>query len=226
MVRSTAVRATDFEYRHQTLLHLLIVAISFLTYLFDRDDIVWALVRGQAHPRFLERLLFALATLFIGVSTVVRTWAGAYPWPPDPGFPPPFRRDGPYRYLRNPRQLANILFAIGLASLAPLWGFAFLIAGEAILALRLIEREKEANDAESVGLAAPIAAPPHVVQRSPPRLPVWGKAFRQESAKWGLLLTMIVFTSLLKDRVAEVLVVASFMVWIVLNCDRRSLIPR
>ncbi len=58
------MRATDFEYRHQTLVHLLIVAISFLTYLIDRDDIVWALVRGQPHQKFLERLPFRFGDHF------------------------------------------------------------------------------------------------------------------------------------------------------------------
>ena len=78
--------ATDFEVRHQTLIHLLIVGVAFLTYLIDRDDIVWALVQGQTHPRLFERLLFALATLLIGVSTALRTWAGAYAERPASGL--------------------------------------------------------------------------------------------------------------------------------------------
>lgn len=44
------MKATDFEYRHQTLFHLLVVAVSFLTYSIDRDDIVWALVRARLQP--------------------------------------------------------------------------------------------------------------------------------------------------------------------------------
>ncbi len=45
-------KATEFEYRHQTLIHLLIVAISFLAYLIDRNDIVWAFVQRQSHQSF------------------------------------------------------------------------------------------------------------------------------------------------------------------------------
>jgi protein-S-isoprenylcysteine O-methyltransferase Ste14 len=218
-VRREAVRATDFEYRHQTLIHLLIVAISFLTYLIDRDDIVWALVRGQPHAKLLERLLFAVATLFIGAATVVRTWARAYPWSPAPGYLYPVRRDGPYRHLRNPQQLGNLLFAIGLGSLAPFWGFVFLVAGEAILFFRLTQREREAKNVEGVRPDTPVAPPPQLLHRPLLELPMWGKAFRQESAKWGLFLTMIVFTLLLRDGVAEVLAAASVIVWVVLNCD-------
>jgi protein-S-isoprenylcysteine O-methyltransferase Ste14 len=210
-----AMKATDFEYRHQTLMHLLIVAVSFLTYLTDRDDVVWALVREQSHPRLLERLFFALATLLIGIATALRTWARAYPESSVPGNGPPVLRDGPYGYLRYPQELGNLLFAIGLGFLAPLSGFVVLVAGEAILVFRLIQRETERKTyAEDAG--------PNVTQPLPHRslleLPMWGKAFRQESAKWGLFLTMIVFTLLLRDQVAEVLAVASFLVWAVLNC--------
>ena len=41
------IRATDFEYRHQTLLHLFVVGVAFLAYAFQRDDIVWVLVIGH-----------------------------------------------------------------------------------------------------------------------------------------------------------------------------------
>ena len=39
------MRATDFEYRRQTLLHLIVVGLAFLTYAFQPDDVVWALVK-------------------------------------------------------------------------------------------------------------------------------------------------------------------------------------
>ncbi len=214
-----AMRATDFEFRHQTLFHLLIVAVSFLTYLMDRDDVVWALVREQSHPRLLERLLFALATLLIGVAAAVRTWALSYPKPSVPGHGSLLHWGGPYRYLRYPQELGNLLFAIGLGFLAPLSGFVILVAGEAILLFRLIQREAELrNRAEGSSHAGADVTRP-LPRRSLFELRMWGKEFRHESAKWGLSLTMIVFTLLLKDRVAEVLAGASFLVWLVLNRD-------
>src|ERR1700683_5606207 len=45
------MRGSDVEYRHQTVVHLIIVSVAFLTYLVQRDDVVWALVRAQSHPR-------------------------------------------------------------------------------------------------------------------------------------------------------------------------------
>lgn len=43
------MKATAFECRHQTLLHLLIVGLASLTYVFDPMDLVWALVRGHSN---------------------------------------------------------------------------------------------------------------------------------------------------------------------------------
>jgi hypothetical protein len=44
-----------------------------------------------------------------------------------------------------------------------------------------------------------------------------GKAFRKEAVKWGLFLTMVVFVITLKDRLAEVLAAASFLIGLLLN---------
>ena len=191
------MKATDFEYRHQTLVHLLIVSVAFWTYLVDRDDIVWVLVRGQSHPQILERFLFAIATLLMGAAAAIGTRARAYS---------ETSNSGQAGSLHHPLQLGNFLFSVGLGFLMPLPGFVVLVVGGAIVFLRLIRREL-----------------PHTNQPLPPPEPSsgrksdWGRAFRQESAKWGLFLTMIVFTILLIDRVAEVLAVTSFVVWVLLN---------
>jgi protein-S-isoprenylcysteine O-methyltransferase Ste14 len=204
------MRATDFEDRYQTMLHLSVVAISFLTYLFDPDDIVWAFVRHQSQPRLLERVLFAVATLLIGAGAALRTWARVYSAPSMAGGRS-VSRHSPYRHLRYPGQLGNLLFTTGLAFLAPLWGFVLLIVGEAILVFRLIQREKALHR-----LAPPLAA---TSEGSPSAAgsTTWGRALRLESGKWGLFATMIVFTVLLEDRVAEVLAIASVLLWFALN---------
>jgi len=206
------VAATEFEYRHQTLVHLIMVSIAFSTYFFDRDDITWELVRGLAHPHLWERLLFALATILIGVSTAMRTWARAQSELPGPAGASDLR-EGPYRYSAHPKQLGNFLFSIGLAFLAPLPGFVFLVIAEAIIFVRLARRESSLAGSDS-NARQPLEADASI----PGFNADWGKAIRQESAKWGLFLTMIVFTVLLQDGLAEILAVASLAVWAVLNC--------
>lgn len=210
------MRATDFEYRHQTVLHLSLVAAAFLTYLFDPDDIVWAFVRHQSQPRLFERALFAAATLLIGAGATLRTWAQAHSAQSIPGVMP-ISCEGPYRYLRYPALGGSLLFTIGLAFLAPFWGFVLLVAGEAILVLRLIQREKHLRSLTSIDSSN--EEKPPTVQRYvlPAGSPAWRRALRLESGKWGLFLTMIVFTALLQDRVAEMLAMISLLVWLALN---------
>jgi hypothetical protein len=190
------MKANNFEYGHQTLVHLMIVAVAFLTYLVDRDDIVWRFVKDSTAPRMWERSLFLIATLAIAVGAGICTWARALPERNiSPGL-------GQNRDLRRPRYLGELSFAIGLASLAPLWGFVILVAGEALRLFRLMRREDD---------QAPASSPPAKSNAQ------WRTALRQEAGKWGMLLTMIVFVITLKDRLAEVLAAASLLTGLLLN---------
>lgn len=112
------MNATPFECRHPTVVHQLVVGAAFLTYLLDRDDIVWRFVKGSASPHTLERVVFIIATLFIAAGTAACTWARAHP-------------------TRRARYLGDLSYAVGLASLVPLAGFVLLVAGEALRVLRL-----------------------------------------------------------------------------------------
>jgi hypothetical protein len=190
------MKANNFEYGHQKLVHLLIVAIAFLTYLFDREDIVWRFVKDSTAPRTWERSLFLIATLVIAVGAGICTWARALPERNiSPGL-------GQNRDLRRPRYLGELSFAIGLASLAPLWGFVILVAGEALRLFRLMRREYDQT---------PVSSPQAKSNAQ------WRKALRQEAGKWGMLLTMIVFVITLKDRLAEVLAATSLLTGLLLN---------
>jgi hypothetical protein len=203
------MKATDFEYRRQTLVHQFIVAAAFLTYSVDREDIVWRFVKDSSAPRGFECFFFIVATGFIAVGPAICTWARVY------SRPESVTDMESYRYLHRSRYFGDLLYAIGLASLVPLWGFIILVAGETLRIFHLVQRE----DARARNLllhTSPIASPliPPAAQGFHSRL---GKAFRQETVKWGLFLTMVVFVITLKDRLAEVLAAASFLIGLLLN---------
>ena len=61
------VKATDFEYRHQTLLHMMVVGLSLLTYLRDRVDIVWGAIRNHPDSAWWEHLVF-------GIGAFITSW--------------------------------------------------------------------------------------------------------------------------------------------------------
>jgi hypothetical protein len=104
------------------------------------------------------------------------------------------------------------LYAIGLGALAPLSGFLVLVAGEAFRVFRLMQRSED--HAQKL-VQSSFSTPPAASERGPE----WRNAFRQEAVKWGILLTMIVFVTTLKDRVAEVLAAACFLVGLLFNAS-------
>ncbi|HEY4740142.1 MAG TPA: hypothetical protein VIH76_06060 [Candidatus Acidoferrales bacterium] len=110
-------------------------------------------MRDSPHPRLLERLFFGVATLLIGVSSAIRTWARACPEPASVGRESAEfreeRRDGPYRYLSYPMEIGNLIYSIGLGFLAPALGFVLLVMAESVVCFRLIRRERELRHAES-----------------------------------------------------------------------------
>jgi hypothetical protein len=197
------MKATSFEYRHQLVLHEVVVGAALLTYALDRDDIIWRFVKGSAPgARFLERWLFAAATLLFGVSAAICTVAHIYP---RPGLNDPPANFTPVHWLRwrfRFRQLGDYLYALALGSLVPLSGFLVLAIGEGIRLFRL-----------SHGNGAPILGEPADDCTSLS----WTNAIRQETLKWGLFLSMIVFTVTLRDRIGEVLIAATVLLSVLLN---------
>lgn len=201
------MNATEFEFRDQTLLHLVVVGAAFATYLADPVDIVWAVVEHRPDARLLEHLCFASATVLIGAGAWLRTSAFASE---------PIRLENSESRENNERgegskrglglrpsgYIGSVLFSVGVASLAPLPGAVILVLGESVLALRLILLERTFSGDRDASAESPSS---------------WVGAVREESAKWGIFVTMIVFTWLLIDRVAEFMAIASLIVWAVLN---------
>jgi hypothetical protein len=203
------MKATDFEYRHQTLVHQFIVAAAFLTYFVDREDIVWRFVKDSSAPKGFERFCFIVATVFIFVGAAICTWACVY------RRPERATDLESYRHLLRLRYFGDLLYTIGLASLVPFWGFIILVAGETLRIFRLLQREDpRARNFLKHPLTSALPLLPPAAQEFHSRL---RKAFRQEAVKWGLFLTMVVFVITLKDRLAEVFAVASFLIGLLLN---------
>lgn len=179
------MKATNFEFRHQTLLRQLLIAAALATYLFDPDDIVWRFIKESRSRTALEHGLFLIATLMICAGATLCTRAAA-------------------ASQRHPEQyIGELLFAIGLGSLFPLSGFVLLVAGETIRILRLSRSQLSPSKDQPPEREIPV--------------PEWRRAFREQSAKWGIFISMIVFSITLRDRVAEILVCASVLVWALLN---------
>lgn len=223
---SNRMKATEFEYRHQTLLHFLVVGAAFLAYALQPDDIVWAFVKHHTTNRaLLERLVFGTGTLMILGSAAFQTWATAYRIPRDDTSNRELSCDESYRHVQHAFYFGRLLFALGLVLLAPISGTAILLLGENILVLRLTNRESLGSESRSEYVSH---VPSHSPRFSENGIRVnWTSALRSETSKWGLAVTMLVLTVTLRDRVAEILAAAGFLLWAALNWpelarDRRN----
>ena len=193
------MKATDFERRYQTLLHLLLVGLSLLTYLGDRVDIVWRLVRSHSNSALLEHVVFGVGALMMLGSALLDTWAKARTT---------FTAGSKAPALALPPLLfARLLLAAAIGLLLPISGAVILLVGETILVLRLFLRDQES-----------ISGPPLPSRSIEVSL---GAAFRAAASKWGLAASMVVFAWTLQDRIAEIGAASSFVLWLALNVPAR-----
>jgi hypothetical protein len=215
------MKATDFEYRHRTLLHLSVVGVAFLTYLPDRDDIVWRFVRDSPSTRVLERVAFAVAAILIGAGAGLCTWVQALTRSDGSSESGATIRMGPSRCFRYQYSVGEFIFAVGLATLAPLWGFVILVGGEAIRIGRLILRERAlgrtpAREGVSTDLV-PASQPERAAHFHTEFAARRDRVVRREGVKWGLFFIMTIFAITLVDRDAEAGALASVLLWALLN---------
>lgn len=198
--RNILWRATDVERDHQILVHSLIIGAAFLTYLIDRDDVVWRFIKNHGQlTRPLEHWLFLIATLMIGAGAWLCTAARRS------------ERHGPLTELPNRLHcLGQFFYAVGLASLLPLGGYLLLIVGESIRLLRISFRTQSSVVRDSAGARNALTEAVDVKHK-------WFEAAQPEALKWCLLISMIVFTVTLRDRYADWLICASIVVGGLLN---------
>jgi len=158
----------------------------------DREDVVWRFIKDRgAETRPLEHATFLVATVLVGVGAYLCTFSrtGAKDSPDGELHPPN----------RSQNYLGQFVYAVGLATLLPLAGFLFLTTGEAARLIRL-STDKDEPQGNIHG-----------------RVVHWATALRAEAVKWGLLVSMIVFTVTLKDAYADYLIGASVLVAALVN---------
>lgn len=128
---------------------------------------------------------------------------------------------GPYRYFQYPLPLARLLLVSALGLLLPLPGTVVLIAGEAILVLRLRFRDQESTESQRLlqyrSTEPPLSAAVHSPLDGGARDGAWGRGFRTAASKWGLAASLILFTVTLQDRIAEIGAALSFLIWLAMN---------
>lgn len=237
----SAMRATEFEFRHRIWFIGGIFWIGFSFYSIDHKNAAVALARlfsgssfnpGSPAGSHVLQLIYAFAALLAILAAVLRTWAAAY-----------LRSavvhdhalhseglvaDGPFRWMRNPLYVGGVLLAAGVGLLASRVGWFVMTFGLVILYFRLVLRE-EAGLSASQGDAflAYCAAVPRFVPGLRPRVkssgarPRWGQAFVGEIFMWGFAASVVAFALTLRVAVFYIVLGVSFAGYVIYWFSRR-----
>jgi hypothetical protein len=166
---------------------LLLAGLS--TYLISADDVVWRFIKRVPHSRLLEHLSFGIAAAMLGISLLLKIRASMK----DPNDPPCAKA-----------VVSNLLQAIGIGFLLPLPGFLLLVCGEIVVNLLLSGRHPARKQ--------PGTAPDFRQDRRLSNPFNWRDAVITHLGLCCAFISMIIFSVVLIDRVADVLFAMTAMV--------------
>lgn len=205
--------AKEWEFRARFWLIFGVFWLGFLLYNVDHVNVCAAVGRFvfRNQPDSSARIdhfvvsMFALGTFIVALGALIRTWAECYLHSSivhDAALHGEHLvADGPYRYLRNPLYLGNLLLAVGVGVLASRLGFLVIALGMWIMVYRLILREEItllASQGESYRRYCTVV--PRFLPALRPRVPAsgarpnWIDGFTGELFMWAAVAAMAIFT--------------------------------
>jgi protein-S-isoprenylcysteine O-methyltransferase Ste14 len=225
------MRATNWEFRNRAMIFGLIIGLSFALYSWDYLSAMQVLVnwlgpRISLDPDVLARFIFFAAALLLALAALLRTWSSAYLHATvvyaSEVKTATLVADGPYRYVRNPLYLGNIMMAIAMASMMSRSGATVAILLMWLFCLRLIVREEADLEArQGDQYVRYCIAVPRLWPALRPRVPASGKianwkaGFKAELWYWGLATSLAAFAATLALKYFFVILSASILLfWI------------
>jgi protein-S-isoprenylcysteine O-methyltransferase Ste14 len=216
--KTTRFMASEFEFRYRFWIIASIYWIAFSFYAIDHRNSGHMLARSVAHLRGAtsstldHHLVFGVAALLACLASLLRSWATAYLKPEVmAGMRLQTSRlvaDGPYRFVRNPLYLGNILLAVGIGAMANYAGFALLVVGNTVFVWRLMLREEAELEArQGQSFRAYCAAVPRLVPSLRPcvpsagGLPNYASGLLGELFCWAFTGPLILFAITLNQRI-------------------------
>jgi protein-S-isoprenylcysteine O-methyltransferase Ste14 len=149
------MRATRFEFERRFWIITGIYIAAFWLSVFDHTRFIVALrhliapslTPGSPETTVFNQTVIAVGALLIFLGAALRTWAAAYLRTDvvhdTAQHSEAIVADGPFRYVRNPLYLANLLMAVGIGFLASRLGFLFLVGASWLFVYRLIFEKKK-----------------------------------------------------------------------------------
>ena len=151
------MRATEFEFRNRWWLFGVVFGAGFLPLALDPVPIGARIADRLAAvvplPEPLaSHIVFGAVALIMLAAALVRAWGSAYLGREvvhdHAVLSEALKADGPYRHVRNPLYLGNVLMSWAVALFAPGIGWPVIVIGIPLFCYRLIGREEVALEAE------------------------------------------------------------------------------
>jgi protein-S-isoprenylcysteine O-methyltransferase Ste14 len=151
------MQATDFEFRNRWWLFGAIFGAGYLFFMLDPVPVgarlAERLAAAVSWPELRAlHLVFGLAALIMLAAALVRAWGSAYLGRDvvhdHAVHSEILKAEGPYRHVRNPLYLGNVLMSWAMGLFAPAIGAPLIVMGIPLFCYRLIGREEAALEAE------------------------------------------------------------------------------
>jgi protein-S-isoprenylcysteine O-methyltransferase Ste14 len=221
--------ASHLEFKYRFWVIAAIFWTGFSLYAIDHRNSGHVLAQSLAHLRGAStstpdhRLVFGVAALIATLAATIRTWGTAYLKPEvmlgTQVVTSHLVADGPYRFVRNPLYLGNILLAVAMGLMASRLGFAVIVLGNIVTVYRLILREEAELEADQGDTyRAYCRAVPRLIPAVFPRVnsagsvPNYAAAFLGELFFWAFAASIIVFAATLDQRVYYWALAGAFVV--------------
>jgi protein-S-isoprenylcysteine O-methyltransferase Ste14 len=195
------MRASDWEFKNRAILFGVVLFIGFGCYVFDPRNI-GELADVHFHS---GRALFVLGTFLLAVAAILRTWASSYLRAnvvyADKIKTASVVADGPFRFVRNPLYLANVLMSVGMGVMMSRSGFCLCVVAMFVFCYRLILREEsELRAAHEESYRGYFDSVPRLFPSLAPRVASsgaeanWRAGLKAECWYWGFALALVAFT--------------------------------
>ena len=225
------MKATNWEFTNRALVFGMIFGFTFPLYFFDHQNSTaalanWLGARLQLDADLVGRLLFAFAAFLLIAAALIRTWASSYLCAgvvyASEVKTESLVADGPYRQVRNPLYLANVLMAIAMGAMMSRTGFFVAVVAMLVFCYRLILREEaELRASQGEQYDGYCKAVPRLWPSLTPRTMSagrqvrWTEGFRAESWYWGFAAALVTFAITLSRTLFFAILAASLVLcWV------------
>jgi protein-S-isoprenylcysteine O-methyltransferase Ste14 len=208
------MKASNFEFRNRAAIFGVIYGITFSMLWFDHVPVgahagAWlARHEGWSEDAGVHAA-FVFGAAMMVVAGLIRTWGSAYlglqTVHDKSVHVEALHADGPYRFVRNPLYLGNLVMTLGMGILAPKYAYPVQVVLIIIFVYRLIGREEaEFTASQGETYVAFLRAVPRMIPAFSPRLPGggpepdWKTGWATEAWFWSFTAGMIGFAITLK----------------------------